>query len=264
MITILSDFGYEDTYVAVMKGVVASIAAQAPTCDLTHTVAPQSILAARFHLMVAYPYFPAGTVHLAVVDPGVGSDRRAIALQCQNGFLVGPDNGLFSGVLQKETVIAAIALTNPDYWRVPKPSRTFHGRDIFAPAAAHLARGVSIFELGDRIDPTTLVTPALLPLTYFADGCKGSVQHIDTFGNLITNIPEQVVQGKAWRARVQPFTDPPILGVQTYSDVADQALSALVGSHGWLEIACNRGSAAERLSVDVGAEVEVSTFAESR
>ena len=156
VITLLSDFGRKDAYVAVMKGVIAAIAPEQITCDLTHEVSPQDILAARFNLMVAYPYFPRGTVHLAVVDPGVGSDRLAIAVECSRGFWVGPDNGLFSGVLQQDEILQVVALTNSAYWRVRKPSNTFHGRDIFAPVAAHLARGVKIGELGDRLHPTTL------------------------------------------------------------------------------------------------------------
>jgi len=204
MITLLSDFGRKDVYVSIMKAVIAAIAPEIAKCDLTHEVPPQDILAGRFNLMVAYPYFPIKTVHLAVVDPGVGSSRRAVAVECSRGFLVGPDNGLLSGVLQQETVLQAVVLNNSVYWRTDQPSHTFHGRDIFAPVAAHLARGVAIGELGDRISPSSLIQPTLRPFTQLAEPsqilrdrvassrrpfCRGSIQYIDGFGNLISNIP---------------------------------------------------------------------------
>jgi len=136
LITLLSDFGLKDVYVGVMKGVIAQINPGLTVVDLTHQIPPQNIAAARFNLMNAYLYFPVGTVHVAVVDPGVGSHRRGIALQIDAGFLVGPDNGLFSGVVHQTGVIAAVELTNAQYWWTPTPSTTFHGRDIFAAVGA--------------------------------------------------------------------------------------------------------------------------------
>ncbi|PZO15717.1 MAG: hypothetical protein DCF25_13260 [Leptolyngbya foveolarum] len=256
MITILTDFGYQDAYVAVMKGVIASIAPDVKLCDLTHCIPPQNILAARFNLMLAYPYFPSGTVHLAVVDPGVGSARRGVAIQVASGFLVGPDNGLFSGVLEREVAISAVALTNPVYWRTDKTSCTFHGRDIFAPVAAHLASGVSMDALGDRLNPHTLVQPQLPPVTQLRSNpvaYAGSLQYIDSFGNLISNIPGDRVPGTAWRVVVEGAGAPLyVQGQKTYSDVSASELVALVGSHGWVEIACNSGSAAQRLQATMG------------
>jgi S-adenosylmethionine hydrolase len=143
LITLLSDFGLSDVYVGVMKGVIAQINPALTVVDLTHQIPPQNIAAGRFSLMNAYPYFPGGTVHIAVVDPGVGSRRRGVAIQLDAGFLVGPDNGLFSGVLSENPVVAAVELTNPQYWRTLSPSTTFHGRDIFAAVGAHLASGIS-------------------------------------------------------------------------------------------------------------------------
>lgn len=262
MITLLSDFGHKDAYVAVMKGVIAEIAPEVTTCDLTHALPPQNILAARFNLMQAYPYFPQGTVHLAVVDPGVGSARRAIALHCDCGFFVAPDNGLLAGVAQQEDILAAVSLTNRDYWRVRdaqfKPSNTFHGRDIFAPVAAHLAKGVSILALGDHIDPATLVTPAIPPFTpaspHTSNIAAGSLQYIDGFGNLITNIPAHALPNGPWKLTVSAPSllhrgELTLAGVKTYSDVPHQTLVALVGSHGWVEIAQNGGSAAQTLDL---------------
>ena len=157
VITLLSDFGDRDVYVGVIKGVIAQINPKVAIVDLTHQIPPQNIAAARFCLMNAYAYFPVGTVHVAVVDPGVGSRRRAIAVEFAQGFLVGPDNGIFSGVLSQSPAIAAVELTNLNYWRTPKPSKTFHGRDIFAPVGANLASGVPLKQLGQEIDPATLV-----------------------------------------------------------------------------------------------------------
>ena len=272
MITLLSDFGYRDAYVAMMKGVIASLSSATAMCDLTHDIEPQDILAARFNLMMAYLHFPVGTVHLAVVDPGVGSGRRAVALKCPCGFFVGPDNGIFSGVLQQEPVLAAVALTNPDYWRVPNPSHTFHGRDIFAAAAAHLANGVAIANLGTRIDPSTLVqadlpfytpiSPPLLGLPSASHSIRysGCIQYIDRFGNLISNLPGHLIgdhlrpdsQSLVWQVSVEmpaAGQNLSLIGIEAYYQVPVGALAALIGSHGWIEIACNGGSAAEALAI---------------
>lgn len=269
MITLITDFGYQDAYVAVMRGVISSINSDVKLCDLTHSVPPQDILAARFNLMLAYPYFPVGTIHLAVVDPGVGSTRRGVAIQLESGFLVGPDNGLFSGVLAQEPAIAAVSLTNDNYWRVADASATFHGRDIFAPVAAHLASGVPIESLGDRFDVSTLVQPKIPPVTQLRSdpiAYAGSLQYIDVFGNLISNIPGDRTPKTAWRVVIegagensdpnsaQNLSQEPlyIQGRQTYSDVPIGELAGVVGSHGWVEIACNGGSAAERLQATMG------------
>lgn len=257
----------------VMKGVIAQINPHLTVVDLTHQIPPQNIAAARFNLMNAYCYFPVGTVHVAVVDPGVGSHRRGIALQIDAGFLVGPDNGLFSGVLNQTRVLAAVELTNSEYWRTPTPSTTFHGRDIFAPVGAHLASGVPIADLGERIDPKTLVQLAIGDRTPTASGVAGCIQYIDHFGNLITNIPAAEVQGKTWsvvvgdsptqmlgEAKLRPkqqSADRTIGSSQTYSDRPLGEIVALIGSHGCVEIALNGGSAQQALQMDVGSPVEI-------
>jgi S-adenosyl-L-methionine hydrolase (adenosine-forming) len=236
LITLLSDFGLKDVYVGVMKGVIAQINPRLTVIDLTHEIPPQNLAAARFNLMNAYPYFPVGTVYVAVVDPGVGSHRRGIALQIDAGFLVGPDNGLFSGVLQHTRVLGAVELTNPNYWRTPVPSTTFHGRDIFAPVGAHLACGVSLEQLGESIDPKTLVQLAIPPHTPTASGIVGCIQYIDRFGNLITNIPGAEVQGKTWSVIVgdsptQRLHHRTIPSSQTYSDRPLGEVVALMGGN---------------------------------
>lgn len=232
-----------------MKGVMAQITPGITVVDLTHAVPPQAIAVARFHLMTAYPYFPQGTVHVAVVDPGVGSQRRAIAVQLETGFLVGPDNGLFSGVLQQYPALAAVELTNARYWRTAAPSTTFHGRDIFAPAGAYLAQGVSLEQLGTPIPLDTLVELPLAACVKTPNGLAGVIQASDRFGNLITNIPAEQLQGTRWSIIVGEQTIP---AAQTYAEHPPGTLLALVGSHGWVEIAANRASAQERLKLTIG------------
>ncbi|MBD1890399.1 SAM-dependent chlorinase/fluorinase [Coleofasciculus sp. FACHB-SPT9] len=257
IVTLTSDFGLSDVYVGVMKGAIAQINPTLTVVDLTHEIPPQNLTAARFCLMNAYPYFPKGTVHIAVVDPGVGSSRRAIAVKLADGFLVGPDNGLFSGILSNKGVsqslpeIAAVELTNPDYWRATEPSSTFHGRDIFAPVGAHLASGVPLEQLGDAIDLASLVQLPIPECVKTEAGITGCIQYIDRFGNLITNIPGTFVQGKIWSV-VVGFRLP---SCQTYSDSPIGEAIALIGSHGWVEIAVNGGNAQSQLQLDWGDEV---------
>jgi S-adenosylmethionine hydrolase len=244
---LLSDFGDRDVYVGVIKGVISQINPEIRLVDLTHQIPPQNIAAARFGLMNAYPYFPLGTIHLAVVDPGVGTKRRAIAVEFAQGFLVGPDNGIFSGVLAQSPAIKSIELTNFEYWRTSLPSSTFHGRDIFAPVAAHLASGVSFDKLGREIDSQTLVKLDINQHYETIDSVVGYIQHIDHFGNLISNIPGSYVQNKTWYIKVCGFKIP---GCRTYSDVKVGEALAMVGSHNWLEIAINGGNAQVQLSIN--------------
>lgn len=246
ILTLLTDFGLSDVYVGVIKGAIAQINPNLTIVDLTHQIQPQNIMAARFCLMNAYGYFPDATVHVAVVDPGVGSQRRAIAVEFAGGFLVGPDNGIFSGVLSQSKAIKAIQLTNTNYWRTPQPSTTFHGRDIFAPVGAHLASGVALDKMGQKIDVATLVDVSIPECTVTASGIVGCIQYIDFFGNLITNIPGADVQGKIWSIVAAGITIP---GCQSYSDSKQGAL-ALIGSHGWIEIAINCGNAQTDLQLN--------------
>lgn len=262
IITLLSDFGLSDVYVGVMKGVIAQINPSLNVVDLTHKIPPQNIAAASFNLMNAYPYFPMGTVHIAVVDPGVGSQRKAIALQLDRGFLVGPDNGLFSGVLQQNPVVTAVELTNSKYWQTSTPSTTFHGRDIFASTGAHLANGVPLEQLGSSINPTTLVKLAFPKPTLTATRIVGCIQYIDHFGNLVTNIHATDIQGKNWTVAIGDRTawaspNHLIPASLTYSNSQVGEIIALIGSHGWLEIAINGGSAQSQLQLDWGARVEI-------
>ncbi|MEC4811878.1 MAG: SAM-dependent chlorinase/fluorinase [Scytonema sp. PMC 1069.18] len=254
MLTLLTDFGDRDVYVGVMKGAIAQINPTLIVVDLTHQIPPQDIVSARFCLMDAYPYFPEGTVHTAVVDPGVGGRRRAIAVQFSKGFLVGPDNGIFCGVLSQTPAIAAVELTNPDYWRTPQPSQTFHGRDIFAPAAAHLASGVPLSLLGHPIDPATIIRLDIAKCIITETEATGCIQYIDRFGNLVTNISGSYVEGKPWSVNIAGLKIP---GCETYSNVELGDVIALIGSHGWVEIAINSGNAQSKLQLQLGDKVKV-------
>jgi hypothetical protein len=248
-ITLLTDFGWQDAYVGVMKGAIACINSHLQVIDLTHDIPPQNIAAGRFCLLNAYPYFPPETVHIGVVDPGVGSKRKGVAIQLAEGFLVGPDNGLFSGVLSLSPPIAAVELTNSKYWRTSNPSRTFHGRDIFAPVGAHLASGVSLENLGKAIAINSLVNLSLPEVAITPTKIIGCIQYCDRFGNLVTNISRDTVISE-FRSVI--VNEQNIAMGKTYSDVSEGELVVLVGSHGWIEIAVNGGSAKARLKVDVG------------
>ena len=254
VITLLTDFGDRDAYVGIMKGAIANIDPRLKTIDLTHQIPPQNLLAARFVLLNAYPYFPPRTVHVAVVDPGVGSQRRGIAIELNNGYLICPDNGLCSGVLELDKAIAAVELTNPEYWLGINPSYTFHGRDIFAPVGAHLASSVPLGNLGEAIALESIVRLDLPNLDMDRDSITGCIQYIDRFGNLITNIHNSVLKDKSWQIIVK---DQAIDSGKTYSDVDLQQAITLIGSHGWVEIAVNGGSAAAQLQLSYKDTVRV-------
>lgn len=251
-IALITDFGLQDSYVGVMKGVIASLSPAAQFIDLTHSIPPQDCYAARFALLSAYPYLPPGTVYLVVVDPGVGTQRRAVAVQTSQGFLVGPDNGVLSGVLASEPLLNAVELANADYWRVPQPSATFHGRDIFAPAAAHLANGVPIDRLGPTVNPQSLIQLPLMMPTVTTTGWEGAVQYIDRFGNAATTIPASAVPLGNGHLTVGQLTLPIY---KTYGEVSPGEGLALVGSHGFVEIAVNQGSAQQCFGLAVGDRV---------
>jgi len=250
----MTDFGLRDAYVGIMKGVVAGISSAVKIIDLTHDIPPQDIRAASFCLMTAYPYFPRGTIHVVVVDPGVGTERRAVAIALEEAFLVGPDNGVFSGVLRQRTVKTAVVLNRSEFWLSRNPSFTFHGRDVFAPVAAHLAAGIALRRLGVPVDPATLVRFDLPVWTETVDGCSGFVQYVDSFGNLVTNIPGCFVEGKTWKIKAANREIP---GGKTYGEVLPGTLLALIGSHGFIEIAANSGNAQNLLSVHVDDPVRV-------
>jgi S-adenosylmethionine hydrolase len=252
IITLTSDFGLDDPYVGAVRGVIAGIDPDALVIDVTHAVPPQAIAAGAFALYQAYRAFPPATVHWAVVDPGVGTARRAILVQTGHGWFVGPDNGIFSYVLEREQVLGCWILDRPAYWRHPV-SATFHGRDIFAPVAAHLARLQDATRFGTVTDVPPMRLPPLAAQRRQDDKITGHVLWVDHFGNLITNLPEHLLASED-RGIVQvgqevvPF-------VRTYQEAPDVSLVALVGSSGFIELAVPNGSAARRLELGVGAPV---------
>jgi S-adenosyl-L-methionine hydrolase (adenosine-forming) len=257
IITLTTDFGLTGGYTGILKGVILGIAPHARLVDLSHDIGPHNVRQAAYVLAAAAPYFPAGTVHLAVIDPGVGSARRGIVVCTRGACFVGPDNGLFSEALAQPDA-AVYVLDQPAYWRSPV-SRTFHGRDIFGPVAAHLAAGVAAAALGSPIhDPVRLDWPAAQRQpTDPAAPIMGEVVYTDHFGNLITNIPGAWLDGDPadWRCRIGGQE---IAGLSTaYADVPTGALLAIVSSTDTLEIAVREGHAGVRLGVDVGERVTV-------
>lgn len=254
VITLLTDFGHRDNYAGVMKGVIAGISPSSQVVDLNHGIQPQAILAARFNLLTSYGYFPADTIHVVVVDPGVGTGRAAIAAQVLTAAgvqtVVAPDNGILTGF----SMLRAVALTNPEYWRTPQLSHTFHGRDLFAPVAAHLANGVELDALGPPLEVSSLVRLNISDAIATAHGYRGSIQYIDHFGNLITNIPAELLADRAWRMQLGEHTVP---YAKTYGEQAVGMALALIGSHGYGEIAVNGGSAAQVLQANIGDPVAI-------
>jgi S-adenosylmethionine hydrolase len=280
IITLTTDFGVADGYVGTMKGVILDIAPHAQLVDITHEIAPQDVRQTAYVLYTTVPFFPPHTVHLVVVDPGVGSARRPVALRSTVGTFVGPDNGIFSYVMaadfaagQATEIEAIVELANPSY-RLPQVSHTFHGRDIFSPAAAHLAAGVPIDQLGPAVpDLITLPVPRL---EVGPKVIRGEVLHADHFGNVITSIGRLLWSGD--KLALEPafgrqgretagFKAKNTVVVaggreigrvhRTYAEVGHGQLVALVGSEGHLEIAVREGSGAERLGLKAGDPVEL-------
>lgn len=269
IITLTTDFGLSDAYVAVMKGVILGINTEAKLVDICHTVRPQNIAQAAFILSTAYPFFPVGTVHLVVVDPGVGTERRAIILRTPSACFVAPDNGVLSYIVQQSPVrplendapqqtelgpeMEAVSITKSQFWRSPV-SPTFHGRDIFAPVAARLSTGSPPLDFGEAI--TSVMTLPLLHSYIAPDGSiAGHILHIDSFGNLITDIKSEDIQ-----QHEQPLTievgDQQIVGLsRTYA--GGKGLIALTGSSGYLEVSLKGGSAGTFLDVEPGCEVRI-------
>lgn len=256
-LTLTTDFGTRDAYVAAMKGVILGIAREARLVDVTHHISPQDVMEAAFVMRGAVPFFPPGTIHLVVVDPGVGTDRRAVAVRHGDRWFVGPDNGLFPLVLGDEPPDAVVSLDDPAYWRTDAPSATFHGRDIFAPVAAHLAAGVPLEALGSPVETLEPLRWAL-PITD-RQGIQGWVVHVDHFGNCVTNIPQTLLAETQDGRPLKCYTGSAVLHDvhPTYGAVAQGEPLLLTGSSGFLEIAVNSGNAAELLNIRKGTSVNV-------
>ena len=258
IITLLTDFGTQDHYVAAMKGVILQIAPAATIVDITHEIGPQDVVRAAFVLRQTWNWYPRGTVHLAVVDPGVGSSRRIVAGRYAGQYVVAPDNGLISMVHHELRVEAMHVVDNRRYM-LATISTTFHGRDIMAPAAAHLAGGVAIQDLGPPTDHVEVLQMAA-PQRSADHALTGQVLCADRFGNLITNITRHdLLATFQHRREVKVYLGPTCIGPlrTSYHEVAAGQLLALIGSGDHLEISVNCGNAAKILSPEPGARVEV-------
>ena len=257
-LALLTDFGLKDHFVGVMKGVIRGIAPQVSLVDISHQVRPQSVVDGARMLSQAVPYFPAGTVHVAVVDPGVGTERRALAAQIDSNFYVAPDNGLLTLLLEKARAeglpIKLFSLTKPEYW-LPDISAIFHGRDVFAPVGAHLANGIPLNCLGDEIDDPFMINLPQPQQT--AEGWRAEVMMLDGFGNICTNLLGSHLKGDKDQITVT-IGEVTLKGLtNTFGDAAPGELIALIDSTGHLAIAKVNGNAADQLDVHVGTPVIV-------
>jgi S-adenosylmethionine hydrolase len=256
IITLLTDFGLQDNYVASVKGIILGICPEARLVDVTHLIPPQDVRAAAFVLSCTYADFPEGAIHLAVVDPGVGTSRRALVIESQRRFFIGPDNGLFfDAILSKEASWRAFSIENHEFMR-PVVSSTFHGRDVFAPVAAHLAGGVPIHRFGPSCIPAG---PGWGQVIDRGETLEGEIIYIDHFGNAISNIKKEKLEAFApsnlWTVRVGACT---VRAAGAYGQKKPGESMALIGSCGHLEIAVNMGRAADLLGIRRGDPVLVS------
>ena len=259
VVAIMTDFGLGESDVGVMKAVIVGIAPDVHIIDITHDVPPQNVPSGAWILSYGYSYYPKDTVFVCVVDPGVGSTRNAIAVHAGDWYFVGPDNGLFSYIYAEQAVHAAVVLTNPAY-HLPQVSSTFHGRDIFAPVGAHLARGVSLHELGTPADPATLQRIDVGPPQRQGSHIDAHILHIDTFGNLISSIPLSIVPDLFTSPHVQLVFHPTGAVVDKrrrfFAEGSGDSQPFIFGdSSGYVGVAVQNGSAARVLGVGSGTPV---------
>ena len=257
IITLITDFGTADTYAGVMKGVILSINSIAMVVDITHEIAPQDVWGACFALHTAYPWFPKKTIHLVVVDPGVGSERRPLIIETKEYFFIGPDNGVFTAVLAGQGKKSVYKITDSAFL-LPEVSATFHGRDVFAPVAAHLAKGIPPARLGTAVSDYVLLDWPQ-PVAVKAGTAEGQILHIDRFGNLITNFSRPYVReltgGSDFYVRCAGKSINQ--AVPSYAYAKPGHLCSVFGSSDFLEIAVASGSAAALLKAKRGQKVEV-------
>ena len=256
VITLMTDFGTSDHFVGVMKGVILNINPKVQIVDITHTVPPQDVHGAAFIVNSTYRYFPAGTIHVVVVDPGVGSRRRAIICQTDTAYFVCPDNGVLSYILNDNTAHRVVSLDNTDYW-LSEVSNTFHGRDIFAPVAARLSRGISHSQFGDAVINVVRLPVQIPQVTKTT--IAGSIIWVDHFGNLITNLTSDMLESfgmdsgfviRAGKAEISQLN-------RAYAESEEGEYLAIIGSCGYLEISINQGSAAQVLGLKRNDLIEI-------
>jgi S-adenosyl-L-methionine hydrolase (adenosine-forming) len=252
IVTLTSDFGLRDPYVAEMKAVILSICPEATIVDITHEIEKFNVRAGAVALASAASYFPKGTVHVAVVDPGVGTRRRPILVQTGQGVFVGPDNGVLIPAADKEEITHIYEITNTELM-LSHVSNTFHGRDIFAPIAAHLSNGISPTDCGPEIDDA--VKPEFTKFTSTKETLIGEILYVDDFGNVITNVREPEARefnDGDWLTVELPNRDLRLRFAKTYAEAKPKEPIALIGSHGYVEIALNQGSANKEFHIRIG------------
>jgi len=261
VISLLTDFGDRDAFVGVMKGVIWRIAPQVQIADLTHWIEPQNVLHGALILGQAYRYFPQRSVHLSIVDPGVGTQRRAVAVRIGDFYFVAPDNGLLTIPLERAEktgeLIHAVELNEPRFW-LPEVSHSFHGRDIFAPCAAHLANGVPLDELGSRVESRDLLRVVIPRPRRTPTGWEAQVLMADVFGNLISNLTSEDLGDQKIRkvfiagTSIERFT-------RTFGEAPSGSLITMFDSSGYLSVCVVNGNAQKQLNVRVGDPLEVVT-----
>jgi S-adenosyl-L-methionine hydrolase (adenosine-forming) len=258
VIALMTDFGLEDTFTGQMKGVILSISPSARIIDLSHAVSPQNIAQGAFLLAKSLPFFPDGTIFVTVVDPGVGTSRRAIAVETERHIFVAPDNGLLTKVLHTEEVIRCVRITEQRFM-LPSASATFHGRDLFSPVAALLAEGLPFSELGDLIEPGECATLSMPACRASQDGrsIEGVLIFADHFGNLVTSLETGMLDDPGeWEVECGK-SHPPLPLSLTYGSVTEGMTLAYNGSSGTVEIAIRNGNASQTLGLKAGDTVRL-------
>lgn len=260
-IVLMTDFGYKDNFIGVIKGVILNIAPNTNILDLTHNIQSQNIKQAAFILDTSYSFFPEGSIFVAVVDPDVGSNRKAIAVKTCNYYFVAPDNGILTYVLEKEKIIEIVELTNPKY-QLSQISNTFHGRDIFAPISAYISKGITLNNFGSTVKYNN-ITKINKPYFNIQDSnhFSGEIIHIDNFGNLITSIQASQIglennNLKDWIIEIGVYK---INGIsKSFADVEENQLLAFIGSSGYMEIAIRNGNAREYMGMNSNIKFNIS------
>jgi S-adenosyl-L-methionine hydrolase (adenosine-forming) len=263
VISLLTDFGTDDAYGGIMKGVILTIAPKAQLIDITHQISPQNLIQAAYQIHSAYRYFPKGTVHVIVVDPGVGSQRSILAVAADEHFFLAPDNGVLTLIIEKSPICRVVKVENELFFLTPV-SNTFHGRDIFAPVAARISLGTDIAKLGSNFSPAEVVRLSLpKPIPIGKGKFAGTIIDIDRFGNLITNIDEVMIRSLLSQSSgniVVHIKGHIIAGLSgSYADASPGTPLAILGSRGYLEISVNRGNAKRHFDAIFGDFVEIIT-----
>ena len=258
IITLTTDFGLKDPYVAEMKAAILSICSDAVIIDISHEIEKFNIRMGAYVLASAATYFPRGTVHVAVIDPGVGTKRRSLLIQTKRGFFIGPDNGVLVLAAERQGITRIFEITDKKFM-LSRVSRTFHGRDVFAPAAANLAKGILPAEFGLEISQTKKIGVAKVKRVRRA--LVGEVLHVDGFGNIISNVSEEKIADLKIKGSVNvglPSSRMKLNFGKTYAEAKPEEALALIGSHGYVEIAVNQGNAAEKFKTKPGDTIRLS------